>query len=197
MKQVLQLILITLDTSFLMVSIATRVWEKRSQFFSPFNTDISHFAGLNSISHSLVQEGFVASLTVRVWTHGLENYNEKANTTLNREGKWSLVYIKKMQGARTDPWAPPDWTYQHISILLGRQYFTDGIEISQFKTGNIALIFGELSIWISKQIFAAYPYRSLPHWWIIFSWKKNGVYLVCLTKKANTLQMVDKLERKW
>ena len=31
-KQVLQLILITLDTSFLMVSIATRVWQKRSQF---------------------------------------------------------------------------------------------------------------------------------------------------------------------
>ena len=109
-------------------------------------SDISHFAGLNSISHSLVQEGFVVSLTVRVWTDGLENYDEKAYTTLNREGKWSLLYIKKRQGARTDPWATLDWTYQHISILLGREYLTDGIEISHFKTGNIALPFGEWSI---------------------------------------------------
>ena len=38
MKQVLQLILITLDASFLMVSIATRVCEKKSQFF-PFNAE--------------------------------------------------------------------------------------------------------------------------------------------------------------
>ena len=49
------------------------------------------------------------------------------------------MYIKKRQGARTDPWATPDWTYQHISILLGREYLTDGIEISHFKTGNLAL----------------------------------------------------------
>ena len=43
MKQALQLILITLDTSFLMVSIATRVWEKRSQFFPliPWEFDIN------------------------------------------------------------------------------------------------------------------------------------------------------------
>ena len=35
-KQVIQLILITLDASFLMASIASRVWGKRSQLF-PFN----------------------------------------------------------------------------------------------------------------------------------------------------------------
>ena len=100
-------------------------------------SDISHFVGLNYISHSLVQDDFVASLTVRVCTDGLENYNEKAYTTLNRGGKWSLVYIKKRQGVRTDPWAAPDWTYQHISILLGQKYLTDGIEISHFNIGNI------------------------------------------------------------
>ena len=56
MKQVLQLILITLDASFLMVSIATRVWEKKSQFF-PFNTERQARETLVPFFTSLVWRG--------------------------------------------------------------------------------------------------------------------------------------------
>ena len=56
MKQVLLFILITLDTSFMMVSIATRVWEKRSQF-SPFNTERQAREALVPFFTSLVWRG--------------------------------------------------------------------------------------------------------------------------------------------
>ena len=92
MKQVLQLILITLDTSFLMVSIATRVWEKRSQFF-PFNT----------------QRQARETLVPIFYIFGMTQPGFEPATSRTRSGR-STTRLSRQSGHLTRLWSLGMWT---------------------------------------------------------------------------------------
>ena len=110
MKQVLQLILFTLDTSFLMVSIATRVWEKRSQFF-PFNAERQ------------AREALVPFFTSVVWRGQDHTRSGCSTTSLSRQSNiYSLLLYCVLSGL-THSVVRQISTLIHSGFIIMNSYF--------------------------------------------------------------------------